>query len=65
LLNRALDKPAQWVKVMGNDGGPIVISWQREDEEQVLQLPGEIDGEIRRVRTVEGHVESNSPDAPT
>jgi|SRR6185369_1045668 len=28
LLNRALDKPAEQVKVTGNDGGPVVFKWQ-------------------------------------
>lgn len=28
LLNRALDKPAEQVKVTGGDGGPLVLKWQ-------------------------------------
>lgn len=28
LLNRALDKPAEQVKVTGDDGGPVIFKWQ-------------------------------------
>lgn len=28
LLNRALDKPAEQVKVTGENGGPVVFKWQ-------------------------------------
>ena len=28
LLNRALDKPAEQLKVSGSDGGPVVFKWQ-------------------------------------
>src|SRR5262249_21143667 len=32
LLNRCIDKPAEHVQVTG-DGGPLVIRWQRDDDE--------------------------------
>ena len=28
LMNRALDKPAEQVKVTGEDGGPVVFKWK-------------------------------------
>jgi hypothetical protein len=32
LLNRALDKPAEYVQIAGHDGGPLVIRWQRDED---------------------------------
>ena len=45
LLNRAIDKPAEHVSIAGADGGPLVIRWQRDDDElpesdsKVVDLP--------------------------
>ena len=33
LMNRAIDKPAEHVQVAGADDGPLVIRWQRENED--------------------------------
>jgi len=41
LLNRAIDKPAEHIQVAGHDGGPLVIRWQR-DEEQTMELPSTV-----------------------
>src|SRR5262249_33754103 len=45
LLNRALDKPAEHVSITGADDGPLVIRWQRPDddapkpiEEKVIEI---------------------------
>src|SRR5262250_2977349 len=41
LMNRAIDKPAEHVQIAGHDGGPLVIRWQR-DEEQTMELPSTV-----------------------
>ena len=33
LFNGCIDKPSEHVEIGGADGGPIVIHWQREDDE--------------------------------
>src|SRR5215831_2041258 len=33
LLNRAIDKPAEHVSIAGADGGPLVIRWQRDEDD--------------------------------
>jgi hypothetical protein len=50
--------PYRSAQVAGSEGGPIFFHWQRDNDEseseQVLELTGEIDDEIRRARKVEG-----------
>ena len=45
LLNRCIDKPAEHVSIAGADGGPLVIRWQRPEDDtpgsdsNVVDLP--------------------------
>jgi hypothetical protein len=51
-MNRALDQPAEHVEIGGADGGPIVVHWQREDDE-----PKPIEGKVIEI-------EAHDPDKP-
>src|SRR5215831_17659253 len=51
LLNRCIDKPAEHVQVTG-DGGPLIIRWQRADDEP------------KRIEEKVIEIEAHDPDRP-
>src|SRR5215469_12195503 len=38
LLNRAIDKPAEHVSITGADDGPLIIRWQRPDDDEPKRI---------------------------
>src|SRR5262244_3371756 len=42
LMNRALDKPSEHVSITGADDGPLVIRWQRPDDEDPKPIEGKV-----------------------
>ena len=55
LLNRALDKPAEYVQTAGHDGGPLVIRWQRDEYGSLESSSNVIEISASDVKQIESH----------
>ena len=53
LMNRCLDKPSEHLSITGADDGPLVIRWQRPD-----------DDEPKRIEEKVIEIEAHDPDKP-
>ena len=50
LMNRCIDKPSEHISITGADDGPLVIRWQRPDED-----PKPIEGKVIEIEAHDPH----------